>query len=60
MQRLTARDGQKYLYLPLTVPKKILVKQRTAVLAILAAVTIGIGFGVSIGEHLAVVRYLLP
>ena len=48
MQRLTARDGQKYLYLPLTVPQKILIKQRTAVIAILVALMVGAGFGVSI------------
>src|ERR1035437_6950726 len=48
MQRLTARYGQKYLYLPITVPQKILVKQRTAVIAILAAMTIGVGVGITV------------
>ena len=48
MQRLTARDGTKYLYLPITIPQKILVKQRTAIIAILAAMTIGVGVGVTI------------
>ena len=48
MQRLTGRDGHKYLYLPITVPQKILVKQRTAIIAILAAMTIGVGVGITV------------
>ena len=48
MQRLTARDGKKYLYLPITVPQKILVRQRTAIIAILAAMTIGVGVGITV------------